>query len=119
MINRHQLIISLFASFIFGLVDVLNIYFAEDVVHPILEKELKIDKSSLSIVSGSLAAALSIFTAVILERIFESQFKMIKNPLIDVFGLIFGTIMFLFLMKNIVNLHLKISKLEKNIKNYF
>lgn len=119
MFNKHKLFISLFASFIFGLVDVINIYFAEEVVHPILEKKFRVDKSSLSIVSGSLAAALSIFTAVILERIFESQFKMIKNPLIDVVGLIFGTIMFLFLMKNIINLHLKISKLEKNIKNYF
>ena len=118
MISKYQLFISLFASFIFGLVDVINIYFAEDVVHPILEKKFSIDKTSLSIVSGSLAAALSIFTAVILERMFESQFKMIKNPLIDVVGLIFGTILFLFLMKNIIRLHLKIAKLEQNIQKY-
>jgi hypothetical protein len=112
---NSKLWIGLMAGFIFGIVDVFNIYFAEDIVHPYLEKKFNFDKMELSILTGSLAIILSIMTAVGLERLVESEAGYIKNPFIEVVGIVTGTIFFLALIRFVLFLQIKITKIENKL----
>ena len=112
MIN-NVIFISLLAAFTFGFVDVINIFIIEKYVHPLLKKQFKFeDDETLSIISGSLAANASILTAIFIEMFLEKQYNYIKTPLIDVVGLIIGTVMFLFILK-------MYTRIKKYIKRHF
>jgi hypothetical protein len=116
---NSKLFIGLMAGFIFGIVDVFNIYFAEDVVHPYLEKKYHIDKMQLTLITGSLAVVLSILTAVGLEQLLESEAGYIKNPLIEVIGIVTGTIVFLALIRVVLFMQIKLTRIENKLVKHF
>ncbi len=112
---NSRLLIGLMAGFIFGIVDVFNIYVVEEIVHPYLEKKYNIDKLQLDILSGSLTIVLSILTAVGLQRLLQSESDYIKNPFIEVVGIVTGTIAFLALIRFVFFLQLKLTKIENKL----
>ena len=112
---NSKLWIGLMAGFIFGIVDVFNIYFAEDVVHPYLEKKYHIDKLQLTLITGSLAIILSIITAIGLERLLENEGGYVKHPLITVAGIVIGTITFLALIRIVLFLQIKLTKIDNKL----
>ena len=112
---NNKLWIGLMAGFIFGIVDVFNIYFAEDIVHPYLEKKFNFDKMELSILTGSLAIILSIITAIGIERLVERESGYVKHPFITVVGIVTGTIFFLALIRFVLFLQVKITKIENKL----
>ena len=109
-----QLLISFIAALSFGMVDVLNIFLIEDYLHPYIKKWINVDEETLSIISGSLAATVSIITAIFVESYLSSKYNYIRYPLIDALGLIIGTVIFLFALK----LYYKLRKEYSNIKHH-
>jgi uncharacterized membrane protein len=113
MINK--IIISFIAGIIFGIVDVFNIFLIEDYLHPSIKKFIGVDKETLTIVSGVLAVIVSIITAIFVEYFLVKKYKYINRyPLIDIVGIIIGTILFLFVLK----LYYKLRKEYSNIKHH-
>jgi hypothetical protein len=109
-----KIIISFIAALSFGIVDVFNIFFIEDYLHPYIQKWINVDKETLSIISGSLAATVSIITAIFVESYLSSKYNYIRYPFIDALGLIIGTVIFLFGLK----LYYKLRKNYLDIKHY-
>jgi uncharacterized membrane protein len=113
MINK--IIISFIAGIIFGIVDVFNIFLIEDYLHPSIKKFIGVDKETLTIVSGVLAVIVSIITAIFVEYFLLKKYKYINRyPLIDIIGIIIGTILFLFVLK----LYYKLRKEYSNVKHH-
>ena len=113
MINK--IIISFIAGIIFGIVDVFNIFLIEDYLHPSIKKFIGVDKETLTIVSGVLAVIVSIITAIFVEYFLVKKYKYINRyPLIDIIGIIIGTILFLFVLK----LYYKLRKEYSNVKHH-
>lgn len=115
---NSKLLIGLMAGFIFGIIDVFNIYFAEDIVHPYLEKKFHIEKMQLTLITGSLAIILSILTAIGLERLLENEGGYVKHPLITVTGIVVGTITFLALIRFVLFLQIKLTKIENKLSKH-
>jgi cytochrome c biogenesis protein CcdA len=110
----NKIIISFIAGIIFGIVDVLNIYLIEDYLHPSIKKFVGVDKETLTIVSGVLAVIVSIITAIFVEYFLLTKYKyIIRYPVIDIIGIIIGTILFLFVLK----LYYKLRKEYSNVKH--
>ena len=111
----NKIIISFIAGIIFGIVDVFNIFLIEDYLHPSIKKFIGVDKETLTIVSGVLAVIVSIITAIFVEYFLVKKYKYINRyPLIDIVGIIIGTILFLFVLK----LYYKLRKEYSNIKHH-
>lgn len=111
-----QLLISFIAALSFGFVDVFNIFLIEDYLHPYIKKWIEVDEESLSIISGSLAAMVSIVTAVFVEHFLSKKYNYIRYPLIDALGLIIGTVIFLFSLKLYYKLRKEYSDIKHHIK---
>ena len=110
-----QILISFIAALSFGFVDVFNIYLIEDYLHPSIKKFIGVDKETLTIVSGVLAVIVSIITAIFVEYFLVKKYKYINRyPLIDIIGIIIGTILFLFVLK----LYYKLRKEYSNVKHH-
>ena len=92
---KNKLLTNLIISVIIGIIEIINIYFAEVILHSYLEKKNIIDKGSLQIVTGSIASILSIFTAFALER----TFNIVKHPFVDIFGIFMIMMVYLYLNK--------------------
>lgn len=92
---KNKLITNLAVSLLFGFFEFINIYFAEVILHPYLEKKNLINVDSLQVITGSIASMLSIFITIMLERIFN----IVKNPFIDIFGIFVITVVYLNLNK--------------------
>ena len=111
----NKLIISFIAGIIFGIVDVLNIFLIEDYLHPSIKKFVGVDEETLTIISGVLSVIVSIITAIFVEYFILKKYKyIIRYPLIDIIGIIIGTILFLFVLK----LYYKLRKEYSNIKHH-
>ena len=112
-----KIIISFIAAIIFGMVDVFNIYLIEDYLHPSIKKFIGVDKETLTIVSGVLAVIVSIVTAIFVEYFLLKKYKyIIRYPLIDIIGIIIGTILFLFVLKLYYNLRKEYSIIKHHVK---
>ena len=109
-----EILISFIAALCFGMVDVFNIFLIEDYLHPYIKKWIDVDEETLSIISGSLAATVSIITAIFVETYLSSKYSYVRYPLIDALGLIIGTVIFLFSLK----LYYKLRKEYSNIKHH-
>ena len=113
----NKIIISFIAGIIFGIVDVLNIFLIEDYLHPSIKKFVGVDKESLTIISGVLAVIVSIITAIFVEYFLLKKYKyIIRYPLIDIIGIIIGTILFLFVLKLYYKLRKEYSYIKHHIK---
>lgn len=111
----NKIIISFIAGVIFGIVDVLNIFLIEDYLHPSIKKFVGADEETLTIISGVLAVIVSIITAIFVEYFLSKKYKyIIRYPLIDIIGIIIGTILFLFVLK----LYYKLRKEYSNVKHH-
>jgi hypothetical protein len=111
----NKIIISFIAAIIFGIVDVFNIFLIEDYLHPYIKKIVGVDKESLIIISGVIVVIVSIITAIFVEYFLSKKYRyIIRYPLIDIIGIIIGTILFLFVLK----LYYKLRKEYSNIKHH-
>jgi len=113
---NKKILISFIAALSFGIVDVFNIFFIEDYLHPYIQKWVNVDKETLSIISGSLAATVSIITAIFVESYLSSKYNFIRYPFIDALGLIIGTVIFLFGLKLYYKLRTKYLDIKHFIK---
>jgi len=111
-----QILISFIAALSFGIVDVFNIFLIEDYLHPYIKKWVDVDEETLSIISGSLAATISIITAIFVESYISSKYNYIRYPLIDALGLIIGTVIFLFVLKLYYKLRKEYTIIKHNVK---
>lgn len=93
---KNKLLNSLVGAVIVGIIEIINIYFVEVILHSYLEGINIIHNGSLQIVTGSLAAILSIFTATILER----TFNIVKHPFVDIFGIFVVLMLYLYFNKH-------------------
>ena len=115
MINK--IIISFIAGIIFGIVDVFNIFLIEDYLHPYIKKYVVVDEETLTIISGVLAVIVSIITAIFVEYFLVKKYKYINRyPLIDIIGIIIGTILFLFVLKLYYKLRKEYSIVKHHVK---
>jgi hypothetical protein len=113
----NKIVISFIAAIIFGIVDVFNIFLIEDYLHPVIKRILGLDNESLTIISGSLAVIVSIITAIIVHYYLSTKYKYItRYPLVDIVGLIIGTIIFLFILKLYYKLRIQYSAIKHHIK---
>ena len=111
----NKIIISFIAAIIFGIVDVFNIFLIEDYLHPYIKKIVGVDEESLIIISGVIVVIVSIITAIFVEYFLSKKYRyIIRYPLIDIIGIIIGTILFLFVLK----LYYKLRKEYSNIKHH-
>lgn len=111
-----EALISFIAALCFGIVDVFNIFLIEDYLHPYIKKWINVDEESLSIISGSLAATVSIITAIFVESYLSSKYKFVRYPMIDALGLIIGTVIFLLVLKLYYKLRQEYSDIKHHIK---
>ena len=111
---KKIILISLFAAFIFGIIDVCNVFFLDYFLHPFLLKN-GFKEGESHIVSGSIAASLSIMFSIIIESSFENKYNYLKSPFYDVIGIITGTILFLLIMRYYENVHDVVPDIKKKL----
>ena len=74
-----------------------------------------IEEESLTIISGVIVVIVSILTAIFVNYFLSKKYRyIIRYQLIDIIGIIIGTILFLFVLK----LYYKLRKEYSNVKHH-
>tara|TARA_X000000950_G_scaffold289440_1_gene413506 strand:+ start:6444 stop:6785 length:342 start_codon:yes stop_codon:yes gene_type:complete len=94
----YTLLYSLIATIIFGFLDAIIFLFAETSVQIWLINNVPFfDNNVAELLTGGLSAALSIFFASGIRLKVKKMYDIIENPLVDVIGIIIGTVIVIFL----------------------
>ena len=112
---KRVILISLFASLIFGMFDVCNVFFLDYFLHPLLIK-FGFKESESHVVSGSIAASLSVLLSIIIESYLDKKYTYLKSPFYDVVGIMIGTLLFLLVMRYYTNVHNVVPDIRKKLK---
>ena len=99
MFNFNIILISLISTIIFGIIDATVFLIGEETLQKILRENFHFDLAMAELATGGFSAAISIFIATFISGIIQSKYKTIEHPLIDAFGIILGTIFFIFIYK--------------------
>tara|TARA_B100000035_G_scaffold278247_1_gene257068 strand:- start:341 stop:694 length:354 start_codon:yes stop_codon:yes gene_type:complete len=86
-----SLIFGLFAGILFSIIDSAIFLFSEKELRNYMETHFPdLDDDEISIILGSISAAISIFIANYIDHQIHNKFKIMKNPLLDAIGIMIG-----------------------------
>uniref|UniRef100_A0A6C0IM45 Uncharacterized protein n=1 Tax=viral metagenome TaxID=1070528 RepID=A0A6C0IM45_9ZZZZ len=85
-------LLSLFSTIIFGIIDAVFFLFFEETAQNKIKKLTHVSMNIAEIVTGSLSAAAAIFVAANVEISLEEEMYLIHHPLLDVSGILLGTL---------------------------
>ena len=110
------LLLSLFSTVIFGIIDAIFFLFFEETVQSKIKKLIHVSMDIAEIVTGALSAAAAIFVASNVKISIEEEIYLIDNPLLDVSGILLGTLVvvatYLFYMR-VIRCKIYIKDLKK------
>lgn len=86
------LLLSLFSTVIFGIIDAIFFLFFEETVQSKIKKLIHVSMDIAEIVTGALSAAAAIFVASNVKISIQEEIYLIDNPLLDVSGILLGTL---------------------------
>ncbi len=116
------IILSLFSTIIFGIIDALFFLLFEDTLQNKIKNYLNVDIDIAEIVTGSLSTAAAIFVASSIKMTIQQELELINNPLLDVSGVFLGTLVvvasYIFYHKYIRALHYIPSQEQVQTKHY-
>jgi hypothetical protein len=90
------ILLSLFSAIIFGIIDALFFLLFEDTLQNKIKNFLNVDMEIAEIVTGAMSTAAAIFVASNIKMTIEEEIQLINNPLLDVSGVLLGTLVVVF-----------------------
>jgi len=103
------ILISIFSSVVFGVIDSLFFLIAEDTLQNKIEKLPYFDIDMAELLTGGISAAIAIFISSFVKANISKNIKIIEKPYIESIGIILGTI--------IMIVTYKFYKIKKTIRN--
>ena len=92
VLYMNIVLLSLFSTIIFGIIDAVFFLFFEETAQNKIKKLTHVSMNIAEIVTGSLSAAAAIFVAANVEISLEEEMYLIHHPLLDVSGILLGTL---------------------------
>lgn len=86
-------VLSLAGATVFGLVDALFFFTAEDTLQEKIMRSKNFDATSAELLTGGISAAVAILVAGGLSMYIEKHFHLIDHPLLDMVGIMIGTLL--------------------------
>ena len=88
----NSLIVSLFCSILFGIIDSLFFLVGEEKLQLALLKVPHFDMNTAEIISGGISSALALFISMWIGTILTKKYKISVSPILHVIGIILGSI---------------------------
>ena len=94
------IILSLFGTILFGLIDASFFLLFENILRKQLTKNKYLDENSIPILISTLAISISLFISSYITKLISTKINLLKHPLIEVIGFAIGklTIVFLYIL---------------------
>lgn len=94
------IIVSLFGTILFGLIDASFFLLFEEILRKKLTKNKYLDKNTIPILISTFAISISLFISSYITTMISTKINLIKHPLIEVIGFVIGklTIIFLYIL---------------------
>lgn len=103
------ILISIFSSVVFGVIDSLFFLIAEDTLQNKIERLPYFDIDMAELLTGGISAAIAIFISSFVKANIIKNIKIIEKPYIESIGIILGTL--------IMIVTYKFYKIKKTIRN--
>ena len=88
---NNIILISLFSTVIFGMIDAFFFLFFEETLQKNIKKLLRVNMDLAEILTGAISASVAVFAMSTVKISLKEEKEIINNPLLDVFGIIIGT----------------------------
>ena len=100
----NQIIVSLFCSILFGIIDSLFFLIGEEKLQLALLKVPHFDMNTAEIISGGISSAIALFISMWTGNFLNKKYKISVSPILHVIGIILGSIIIAILYILYVNI---------------
>ena len=87
----YGVLLSLFSSVLFGLIDAIMFLIGESSIQKLFNSISFFDENMSELATGGISAAVSLFIATGFVTLIKKKFEILENPFIDAFGILLGT----------------------------